>query len=94
MAGAKPNAVDDEGESVLHKAVAKKYTECAIVILENGGCKSMSFQNSKDLTYVEMILVRFHSMFHATSWFVLVNMQEPKHHSWIVGFGFSFEVTI
>ncbi|KAL3537766.1 hypothetical protein ACH5RR_001132 [Cinchona calisaya] len=49
LAGANPIAVDDEGESVLHRAIAKKYTECAIVILENGGCKSMGFQNSKDL---------------------------------------------
>ncbi|KAJ8427692.1 hypothetical protein Cgig2_003603 [Carnegiea gigantea] len=37
MAGADPNAIDDEGESVLHRAVAKKYTDCAIVILEHGG---------------------------------------------------------
>lgn len=50
MAGADPNAIDDEGESVLHRAVMKKYTDCAIVILENGGCKSMSIQNSKQLT--------------------------------------------
>nr|XP_027079322.1 E3 ubiquitin-protein ligase KEG-like isoform X2 [Coffea arabica] len=57
LAGANPNAVDDEGESVLHRAVAKKYTECAIVILENGGCKSMSFQNSKDLTPLHLCIM-------------------------------------
>lgn len=50
MAGADPNAVDDESESVLHRAVAKKYTDCALVILENGGCRSMGFLNSKTLT--------------------------------------------
>ncbi|QHO17825.1 E3 ubiquitin-protein ligase KEG [Arachis hypogaea] len=50
LAGADPNAVDDEGESVLHRAVAKKYTDCAIVILENGGCRSMAIMNSKNLT--------------------------------------------
>lgn len=50
MAGADPNAVDDEGESVLHRAVAKKYTECALVLLENGGCKSMAVVNPKNLT--------------------------------------------
>ncbi|KAK1570931.1 hypothetical protein Q3G72_009243 [Acer saccharum] len=50
LAGADPNAIDDEGESVLHRAVAKKYTDCALVILENGGCRSMSILNSKDLT--------------------------------------------
>ncbi|KAJ4720401.1 E3 ubiquitin-protein ligase KEG [Melia azedarach] len=50
LAGADPNAVDDEGESVLHRAVAKKYTDCALVILENGGCRSMAILNSKDLT--------------------------------------------
>ena len=52
MAGADPNAVDDEGESVLHRAVTKKYTDCALVILENGGCRSMAVLNSKNLTYV------------------------------------------
>jgi E3 ubiquitin-protein ligase KEG len=50
LAGADPNAVDDEGESVLHRAVAKKYTDCALVILENGGCGSMAVLNSKNLT--------------------------------------------
>ncbi|KAK8574582.1 hypothetical protein V6N12_062272 [Hibiscus sabdariffa] len=50
FAGADPNAVDDEGESVLHRAVAKKYTDCALVILENGGCTSMAVLNSKNLT--------------------------------------------
>lgn len=50
MAGADPNAVDDDGESVLHRAIAKKYTDCAIVILENGGCKSMGIVNSRHLT--------------------------------------------
>ncbi|XP_027340639.1 E3 ubiquitin-protein ligase KEG-like isoform X2 [Abrus precatorius] len=50
LAGADPNAVDDEGESVLHRAVAKKYTDCALVILENGGCRSMAILNSKNLT--------------------------------------------
>ncbi|GAB2299458.1 hypothetical protein Dimus_033526 [Dionaea muscipula] len=48
--GADPNAVDEEGESVLHRAVAKKYTDCAIVILENGGCKSMGLLNQKQMT--------------------------------------------
>ncbi|KAF5764668.1 putative non-specific serine/threonine protein kinase [Helianthus annuus] len=50
LAGADPNAIDDEGESVLHRAVTKKYTECALVILEHGGCKSMGILNSKNLT--------------------------------------------
>ncbi|XP_047315688.1 E3 ubiquitin-protein ligase KEG [Impatiens glandulifera] len=50
LAGADPNAVDDEGGSVLHRAVSKKYTECALVILECGGCRSMSILNSKQLT--------------------------------------------
>ncbi|PIN21983.1 MEKK [Handroanthus impetiginosus] len=57
LAGADPNAVDDEGESVLHRAVAKKYTECAIVILENGGCKSMSILNSKHLTPLHLCIM-------------------------------------
>ncbi|KAM3751002.1 hypothetical protein ACB098_04G075800 [Castanea mollissima] len=50
LARADPNAVDDEGESVLHRAVAKKYSDCALVILENGGCRSMVVLNSKNLT--------------------------------------------
>lgn len=50
LAGADPNAVDDEGESVLHRAVAKKYTDCALVILEHGGCRSMAVLNSKNKT--------------------------------------------
>ncbi|XP_072984239.1 E3 ubiquitin-protein ligase KEG [Typha latifolia] len=45
LAGADANAVDDEGESVLHRAIAKRYTDCAIVILENGGCRSMGLLN-------------------------------------------------
>jgi E3 ubiquitin-protein ligase KEG len=50
LAGADPNAVDDEGESVLHRAIAKKFADCAIVIVENGGCRSMTILNSKNLT--------------------------------------------
>ncbi|XP_078442158.1 protein kinase KEG [Wolffia australiana] len=48
--GADPNAVDDEGDSVLHKAIAKGYSDCAIVVLENGGCKSMGVLNSQKKT--------------------------------------------
>lgn len=55
-AGADPNAVDDEGESVLHTAISKKYTECAIVILENGGCRSMGVPNAKNLTPLHMCI--------------------------------------
>lgn len=35
---------------MLHRAVAKKFIDCAIVILENGGCESMGIMNSKSLT--------------------------------------------
>ncbi|KAL3829814.1 hypothetical protein ACJIZ3_018616 [Penstemon smallii] len=57
LAGADPNAVDDEGESVLHRAVTKKYTDCAIVIMENGGCKSMGVTNSKHLTPLHLCVM-------------------------------------
>ncbi|KGN48095.1 E3 ubiquitin-protein ligase KEG [Cucumis sativus] len=56
QAGADPNAVDDNGESVLHVAIAKKFTPCAIVIMEHGGCKSMGFLNSKNLTPLHMCI--------------------------------------
>ncbi|KAA0034767.1 E3 ubiquitin-protein ligase KEG [Cucumis melo var. makuwa] len=54
LAGADPNVVDDEGESVLHRAVTKKYSDCALVILENGGCRSMALLNAKHLTPLHM----------------------------------------
>ncbi|XP_077217739.1 protein kinases;ubiquitin-protein ligase [Tasmannia lanceolata] len=56
LAGADPNAMDDEGETVLHRAIAKKCTDCAIVILENGGCRSMGVLNSKKLTPLHMCI--------------------------------------
>uniref|UniRef100_A0A1J3C6K6 E3 ubiquitin-protein ligase KEG n=1 Tax=Noccaea caerulescens TaxID=107243 RepID=A0A1J3C6K6_NOCCA len=54
VAGADPNAVDGEGETVLHRAVAKKHTDCAVVILENGGSRSMAISNAKGLTPLHM----------------------------------------
>ncbi|THU47380.1 hypothetical protein C4D60_Mb09t14880 [Musa balbisiana] len=56
LAGADPNAVDDEGESVLHRAIAKRFTDCAIVILENGGCRSMSILNVQRKTPLHMCI--------------------------------------
>eukprot|EP01018_Ginkgo_biloba_P030064 Gb_35568 [translate_table: standard] len=62
--GANPNVADDEG--VQHRTIAKKHTDCAIVILENGGCKSMGILNSKKLTYCTDIF-RGVVELHATS---------------------------
>ncbi|XP_047095447.1 E3 ubiquitin-protein ligase KEG-like [Lolium rigidum] len=56
MAGADPNAVDGDSESILHIAVAKRYTDCAIVILENGGCSSMSIPNSQNKTPLHLCI--------------------------------------
>lgn len=64
IAGADPNAVDDEGESVLHRAITKKYTDCALIILEHGGSRSMSVRNLKDMTYV-YLLCAAQFFFHA-----------------------------
>ncbi|GBG60914.1 hypothetical protein CBR_g16035 [Chara braunii] len=50
LEGADPNTVDDEGATVLHRAVAKGHTECAVVVLENGGCRSMAIPNAKGMT--------------------------------------------
>lgn len=61
LAGADPNAVDDEGESVLHRAVAKKYTDCAVVILEHGGCRSMAILNSKNMTPLHMCVATWNA---------------------------------
>lgn len=61
LAGADPNAVDDEGDSVLHRAVSKKFTDCALVILEYGGCKSMSILNSKHLTPLHLCVMTWNS---------------------------------
>ncbi|OEL12851.1 E3 ubiquitin-protein ligase KEG [Dichanthelium oligosanthes] len=56
VAGADPNAIDGEGESVLHIAVARRYTDCAIVILENGGCRSMGIPNSQHRTPLHLCI--------------------------------------
>ncbi|XP_020597993.1 E3 ubiquitin-protein ligase KEG isoform X2 [Phalaenopsis equestris] len=56
LAGADPNAVDDEGESVLHRAIAKRYSDCARVILENGGCRSMGILNSQRKTPLHLCI--------------------------------------
>ncbi|ONK63724.1 uncharacterized protein A4U43_C07F18260 [Asparagus officinalis] len=56
LAGADPNAVDDEGESVLHRAVAKKFNECAIIILESGGCRSMGILNAQRKTPLHLCI--------------------------------------
>ncbi|KAH6814832.1 protein kinase, partial [Perilla frutescens var. frutescens] len=74
-AGADPNSVDDEGESVLHRAVAKKYTDCAIVILENGGCRSMSILNSKHLTPLHLSVMTW-NVAVVKRWVELASMEE------------------
>ncbi|XP_074569052.1 E3 ubiquitin-protein ligase KEG [Curcuma longa] len=56
LAGADPNAVDDEGESVLHIAISKRYSDCAIVILENGGCRSMRILNAQRKTPLHLCI--------------------------------------
>lgn len=56
LAGADPNAIDDEGESVLHRAIAKRYSDCARVILENGGCRSMSILSTQRKTPLHLCI--------------------------------------
>ncbi|XP_047316701.1 E3 ubiquitin-protein ligase KEG-like [Impatiens glandulifera] len=50
LAGADPYTLDDNNESILHVALANKFTECAISILENGGCRLMGVLNSNKIT--------------------------------------------
>ncbi|XVF41093.1 hypothetical protein PTKIN_Ptkin01aG0252400 [Pterospermum kingtungense] len=75
LAGADPNAVDDEGESVLHRAVAKKYTDCALVILENGGCRSMAFLNSKNLTPLHLCVATW-NVAVVKKWLEVASLEE------------------
>ncbi|XP_020108735.1 E3 ubiquitin-protein ligase KEG isoform X1 [Ananas comosus] len=56
LAGADPNVVDDEGESVLHRVITKRFTECAIVILGYGGCRSMGFLNAHRKTPLHLCI--------------------------------------
>ncbi|KAM7267301.1 hypothetical protein ACFE04_009467 [Oxalis oulophora] len=75
LAGADPNAVDDEGESVLHRAISKKYTDCALVILENGGCRSMAVLNSKNLTPLHLCIATW-NVAVVRRWVEVANPQE------------------
>ncbi|CAL5428157.1 unnamed protein product [Camellia sinensis] len=56
LAGADSNVLDDHGDSILHVALAKKFTECAIAILENGSCRLMGAFNSKNLTPLHLCI--------------------------------------
>ncbi|KAH7677059.1 Non-specific serine/threonine protein kinase protein [Dioscorea alata] len=56
LAGADPNAIDDDGESLLHKSIARRYTDCAIVILENGGSHSMGIRNPEHKTPLHLCI--------------------------------------
>ncbi|KAL3732566.1 hypothetical protein ACJRO7_029250 [Eucalyptus globulus] len=78
LAGADPNAVDDEGESVLHQAVAKKYTDCAVVILECGGCPSMSIVNSKNLTPLHLC-VATHNVTVVRRWVEVASTEDVEN---------------
>ena len=49
-AGADINAVDNEGKTILHRAIETKRAACAIVILENGGCGLMGILDGVDTT--------------------------------------------
>lgn len=55
-AGADANAVDTDGKSLLHRAIEKRHTACAIVILENGGCLSMAVLDSDDMTPLHLCI--------------------------------------
>ncbi|KAL6981093.1 nicotinamide N-methyltransferase [Sarracenia purpurea var. burkii] len=75
LAGAEPNAVDDEGESVLHRAVTKKYTECSVVILEHGGCRSMAILNAKNLTPLHLCVATW-NVAVVKKWVELASLEE------------------
>ncbi|KAK9169794.1 hypothetical protein Syun_001934 [Stephania yunnanensis] len=75
LAGADPNAVDDEGETVLHRAVTKKYSDCAIVILENGGCKSMGVLNAKGFTPLHLCITTW-NVAVVTKWLEIASKED------------------
>ncbi|XP_024545688.1 E3 ubiquitin-protein ligase KEG isoform X2 [Selaginella moellendorffii] len=57
LAGADPLAIGDDGDSVLYQAVARRNTDCAVVILENGGCSSMAYRNAENFTPLHMCVL-------------------------------------
>ncbi|KAF5763786.1 putative non-specific serine/threonine protein kinase [Helianthus annuus] len=98
LAGADPNTIDDEGESVLHRAVTKKYTECALVILEHGGCKSMGILNSKNLTPLHLCVTTWNVAI-VKRWIEVASSEEisetidvPSRIFWILSCGKSASV--
>ncbi|XP_057479281.1 E3 ubiquitin-protein ligase KEG-like [Actinidia eriantha] len=56
LAGADPYMPDDHGDSILHIALSKKFSECALEILENGGCGLMGVLNSKKETPLHLCI--------------------------------------
>ncbi|GFZ20620.1 protein kinases;ubiquitin-protein ligase [Actinidia rufa] len=56
LAGADPYTLDDRGDSILHIALSKKFSECAFEILENGGSRLMGVLNSKKETPLHLCI--------------------------------------
>ncbi|KAF7119469.1 hypothetical protein RHSIM_Rhsim13G0208400 [Rhododendron simsii] len=59
LAGADPYTLDDRNDSILHVALSKKFTECAIAIMENGGSRLMGVRNSKQETPLHLCIETF-----------------------------------
>ncbi|KAI5068319.1 hypothetical protein GOP47_0016664 [Adiantum capillus-veneris] len=76
-AGADANTVDNEGKTILHRAIETMHTACALVILENGGCKSMGVLDEDDMTPLHLCITT-KNVAVVQKWVELAEKEERK----------------